>query len=52
MPEFRVTAQQKKAVAERAKGCCEYCRMSRDECNAIALDFCLPVKAKGKLPYN
>jgi len=22
----RVTAQQKKAVAERAKGCCEYCR--------------------------
>jgi 5-methylcytosine-specific restriction endonuclease McrA len=26
MPESRVTAQQKKAVAERAKGCCEYCR--------------------------
>ncbi len=26
MPENRVTAQQKKAVAERAKGCCEYCR--------------------------
>ncbi len=26
MPESRVTAQQKKAVAERAQGCCEYCR--------------------------
>jgi hypothetical protein len=26
MPESRVTAQQKKAVAERANGCCEYCR--------------------------
>jgi hypothetical protein len=26
MPESRVTAQQKKAVAERAHGCCEYCR--------------------------
>ena len=26
MSENRVTAQQKKAVAERAQGCCEYCR--------------------------
>ncbi len=26
MPENQVTMQQKKAVAERAKGCCEYCR--------------------------
>lgn len=26
MPESRVTAQQKKAVAERANGCCEYCK--------------------------
>ncbi|MCL6752906.1 HNH endonuclease [Nostoc sp. CCCryo 231-06] len=26
MSENRVTIQQKKAVAERAKGCCEYCR--------------------------
>lgn len=26
MPESRVTAQQKKTVAERANGCCEYCR--------------------------
>jgi hypothetical protein len=25
MPENRVTAQQKKTVAERARGCCEYC---------------------------
>lgn len=26
MPENRVTAQQKKAVAERAQQCCEYCQ--------------------------
>lgn len=26
MSESRVTAQLKKAVAERANGCCEYCR--------------------------
>jgi len=26
MPERRVTTQQRKAVAERANGCCEYCR--------------------------
>jgi len=26
MSDERVTTQQKKAVAERAKGCCEYCR--------------------------
>ena len=26
MPDDRVTAQQKKAVAERAQDCCEYCR--------------------------
>ncbi|TVP59415.1 MAG: HNH endonuclease [Nodularia sp. (in: Bacteria)] len=26
MSEKRVTAQQKKAVAKRANGCCEYCR--------------------------
>lgn len=26
MPERRVTTQQRKAVAESANGCCEYCR--------------------------
>lgn len=26
MPEGRVTSRQKKIVAERAQGCCEYCR--------------------------
>ena len=26
MPESRVTTQQKSLVAERARGCCEYCR--------------------------
>jgi hypothetical protein len=26
MPESRVTPQQKRVVAERARGCCEYCR--------------------------
>lgn len=26
MPEKRVTAEQKQAVLERARGCCEYCK--------------------------
>lgn len=26
MSESRVTAQQRQAIAERARGCCEYCR--------------------------
>lgn len=26
MPEQRVTAEQKRAVLERARGCCEYCK--------------------------
>lgn len=26
MPEGQITEEQKRAVAERAKGCCEYCR--------------------------
>ena len=26
MSEIRVTAKQKKVIAERANGCCEYCR--------------------------
>jgi hypothetical protein len=26
MPEPRVTAEQRRAVVERARGCCEYCR--------------------------
>jgi 5-methylcytosine-specific restriction endonuclease McrA len=26
MPEQRITAEQKQAVLERARGCCEYCR--------------------------
>ncbi|MCI0477436.1 MAG: HNH endonuclease, partial [Anaerolineales bacterium] len=26
MPEQRVTAEQRQAVVERARGCCEYCK--------------------------
>ncbi|AFY32971.1 HNH endonuclease [Calothrix sp. PCC 7507] len=49
MSESRVTVQQKKAVAERVKGCCEYCRSQA--CFAIqafSVEHIIPRSQGGK----
>jgi HNH endonuclease len=49
MPENRVTAQQKKAVAERADGCCEYCRsQARFAIQAFSVEHIIPRSQGGK----
>ena len=49
MSESRVTAQQKKAVAERAKGCCEYCRsQARFAIQPFSLEHILPLSKGGE----
>ncbi|MDI9639830.1 HNH endonuclease signature motif containing protein [Geitlerinema splendidum] len=49
MPESRVTAQQKKAVAERANGCCEYCRSQvRFAIQPFAIEHIIPRSAGGE----
>ncbi len=49
MPESRVTAQQKKAVAERANGCCEYCRSQvRFAIQPFSIEHIIPRSAGGQ----
>ncbi|HEY9668736.1 MAG TPA: HNH endonuclease signature motif containing protein [Coleofasciculaceae cyanobacterium] len=49
MPESRVTAQQKKAVAERANGCCEYCRSQvRFAIQPFSIEHTIPRSAGGE----
>lgn len=49
MPEIRVTAQQKKAVAERAGGCCEYCRsQARFAMQSFSIEHIVPRSLGGK----
>lgn len=49
MPESRVTAQQKKAVAERANGCCEYCRSQvRFAIQSFSIEHIIPRSQGGE----
>lgn len=49
MPESRVTAQQKKAVAERANGCCEYCKSQvRFAIQPFSIEHILPRSLGGE----
>jgi hypothetical protein len=49
MPESRVTAQQKKVVAERANGCCEYCRSQvRFAIQPFSIEHIIPRSAGGE----
>jgi hypothetical protein len=49
MPESRVTAQQKKAVAERAQGCCEYCRsQARFAIQPFSIEHIIPRSQGGE----
>jgi len=47
MSEIRLTAEQRKEVAERAKGCCEYCRsQARFAIQSFSIEHITP-KSKG-----
>ena len=49
MPENRVTAQQKKAVVERARGCCEYCRsQARFAIQPFSVEHVIPKSRDGQ----
>lgn len=49
MPENRVTAQQKKAVVERARGCCEYCRsQARFAIQPFSVEHIIPKSQGGQ----
>lgn len=49
MPEGRITAQLKKAVSDRAQGCCEYCRsQSRFAMQPFSVEHIIPRSHKGE----
>ena len=49
MPEKRVAAQQKRAVAERAGGCCEYCRsQARFATQSFSVEHIVPRSLDGE----
>lgn len=49
MSESRVTAQLKKIVAERAQGCCEYCRsQARFAIQPFSIEHIIPRSQGGK----
>ncbi|AFZ23417.1 restriction endonuclease [Cylindrospermum stagnale PCC 7417] len=49
MSDNRVTVQQKKAVFERAKGCCEYCRsQARFAIQPFSIEHIIPRSQGGK----
>ena len=49
MPERRVTAVQRLTVAERARGCCEYCKsQARFATQPFSSDHIIPRHAGGK----
>jgi len=49
MPEQRVTAAQRRAVVERAQGCCEYCRsQARFAMQSFSVEHIIPRQAGGQ----
>ncbi len=49
MPESRVSAQLKREVAERAKGCCEYCRsQAKFATQSFSVEHIIPKSKRGK----
>jgi hypothetical protein len=49
MPEERVTAQQRQAVAERAGHCCEYCQsQARFSMQSFSIEHVLPLSRGGE----
>lgn len=49
MLEKRITAQQKRAVFERAEGCCEYCRSQvRFAVQPFSIEHIVPRSRGGK----
>jgi hypothetical protein len=49
MPEQRVTAEQKQAVLERARGCCEYCKsQGRFATQSFSIEHIIPRHAGGE----
>jgi hypothetical protein len=49
MPEHQVTAQKKKAVVERARGCCEYCRsQARFAVQPFSVEHIIPKSQGGQ----
>lgn len=49
MPESRVSAQLKREVAERAKGCCEYCRSQASfAVQSFSVEHIIPKSKRGK----
>lgn len=53
MSENRVTAQQKKIIVERAKGCCEYClSQARFAMQSFSVEHIIPKSKGGKTTLN
>lgn len=49
MPELRVTAEQRQAVLERARGCCEYCKSQvRFATQSFSTDHIIPRHSSGE----
>ena len=49
MPEKRVTAEQRQAVLERARGCCEYCKSQvRFATQSFSIEHIIPRHAGGE----
>ena len=49
MPEKRVTAEQKQAVLERARGCCEYCKsQARFATQSFSIEHIIPRQLGGE----
>ncbi len=49
MPKSQVTARQRKAVAERARGCCEYCRsQARFAMQPFSVEHIIPQSQGGQ----
>ncbi|KOR38129.1 MULTISPECIES: HNH endonuclease [Planktothricoides] len=49
MPKQQVTVQQKQAVIERAKGCCEYCRsQARFATQGFSVEHIQPTSKEGQ----
>jgi len=49
MPKTRITARQKKAIVERAHGCCEYCRsQARFAMQPFSVEHIIPQSQGGQ----
>lgn len=48
MPRERISAQQRRAIAERAQGCCEYCMCQADfATHSFSVEHIIPVHSGG-----